>query len=98
MREKIKEFFDVRENIKSDGLRMICALFPIFSVVLAYPVYNALEKREYLWGFSMDILEFVGSRASIVIIMVVIWGILVLTIYPIFILLDKKNRRKRKKR
>jgi len=98
MREKIKNFFDVREGIRSDCLRATYGFLQIFSIVLAYPIYNALEKREYFWIFSMDIFRFLGSRASVGLIMLVILGIGGWVIYPIFVLLDKKNRQKRKKR
>ena len=92
MREKIKDFLDVKKTIRSSRLRMVYALLQMFSVVLAYPIYNALAKREYFWIFSMDIFRCLGSRASIVTITVIIWGILFLTIYPIFAVLDKSRR------
>jgi len=97
MREKIKEFLDVRKNIKSSKLRVIGGFLQIFSIVLAYPIYNALEKREFFWIFNMDILRFLGSRASVAIIMIVILGIGFWIIYPLFVLFDKHSR-KRKRR
>ena len=96
MSGRIISYFDFKKNITNNCLRLVYTLLQIFSMILALPICNILQGGGEFLFFSPELFLYLNVRMVGILIMFAIYCFVLLFIYPVFILLDKRRYTQKK--